>query len=507
MTVELTLPSHATSRSAPRDGGLFLFLMVTLLGFAVPGLFLSSVDAPVSFNTVLTFGIILWSVWRLAHTAAAGERRLSVLCFYVFVYTFLGVQPMMSVLTETYPYEPFLTSDEAAFTIALVAIGIAAFEVGYSMLRTSRARQLALRSALEVAARPRPVNISKLWVAVGASLGLLAIALFRYGPNIFIGVRGGGFVFSDRIGPAMEQTEWLLVIYGLRALLASLLFVSLYLWKSRQAYDWSKRSVARLRAMLVLLSVVNIIVSNPFSAARLWSGSILLTVIIIAVRWKGTRSLLAWSTISAIGLLTLFAGVDPRRIIAGPLLRGEEIGLASSAKVISESVSRVQTDGNFDAFQLIGLTAKYADAKGYSMGKQILLPIFFWVPRSVWSGKPIGTPDVVADYHRLIFSNVASPLWAEGYVNGGVIGLVLVLGLFGAFSRICDDYLTRTVDTGGSLFPTIISAYFASNMLILLRGDLTTGTMHLQMVIGFTLAILLFARRRLRRELPSPAAP
>lgn len=478
---------------------LFVWVIALLLGLIVPAFFLSNVPGQMSMNVVLSYIVVFWATARLVYTASTGKRRLTLMCFYIFVYVFFGVQPLLSTWTGAFPHQPYPSDWETTIIIGLVALGIAAFEIGYALSRRRRRGTEGSTGAIATLIRPRPVIMSMLGLGITAACGLVLLAMVHYGPNIFLGVRGG-FVFSDSEGPAMSQTESLLVLSGLRGLLASLLFVSVYLWTRRQHYDWPRRAVWQLRAALVVLVIVNLVVSNPLSAARLWTGCLILTVLFMAARWKGARSYLLWSTVACIALVGLFSALDPRRVIAAPLLRGEAITLASTGRVISESIATIQTDGNFDAFQMLGLISQYADRVGYSFGRQILLPLFFWVPRAIWPGKPLGTPDIVADSLNFFSLNVGSPLWAEGYMNLGVLGLVLMLGAFGVAARISDDFLTRTSRQAGAMFPTIASSFFAANTIILLRGDLTSGTMYLQMVLGFTFALILLIKRQTQND-------
>jgi hypothetical protein len=191
----------------------------------------------------------------------------------------------------------------------------------------------------------------------------------------------------------------------------------------------------------------------------------------------------------------LFSGTDPRRIFSQTLVKGEEVTLDNTLKSISEGISSLPYDSNFDAFQIVSYTTLYTAEKGYSWGYQTLLPIFFWVPRSLWPGKPIGTSDVVGEFAGFYSINVSSPLWTEGYINFGLIGVILFLYFFGRAARVCDHYLSSL--TIKSAFQTIISSYFAANTLILLRGDLTSGTMYLQMIIVFSLIFLFFFRKEI----------
>jgi hypothetical protein len=182
-------------------------------------------------------------------------------------------------------------------------------------------------------------------------------------------------------------------------------------------------------------------------------------------------------------MLLLFSGLDPRLIVSRQLVNSGEITLSGTAKQVAINIGNLPGDYNFDAFQMIFYTSVYIDKNGYSLGNQLLLPAFFWVPRSIWSNKPIGTPDIVAAHADFGSLNVSSPLWAEGYINFGIPGVFLFLFLFGRAARLGDNSLSNL--NVKPIFSTIISSFFAANTFILLRGDLTSGTMYLQMIALF----------------------
>jgi hypothetical protein len=494
----MTMPAAGTNREVRMSAGSqsLLVLVTFLLVVVIPGFFLLAVPGRLSMNVVLMAALVLWASGRLVYTASTGKRRLTVMCFYVFVYVFFGVQPLMSAWTGRFPHRPFLTDTQMALTIALVSIGLIAFEIAYLLARR-RSRE---DPSTPVPTRQRPVILSLLWIGLAVCSLLVMVTIAHYGPNIFLAVRGGGFVLDDVDRPTMSQTEGLLVISGLRGLLASFLFISLYLWRMRDHAAWPRPAIRQLLLLLAFFGVLNAVVSNPLSAPRLWSGSLVLTAFFIARPWKGARSYLIWSAVACMALAGLFSALDPRRIIAAPLVRGEPITIQGTTDVVVQSLQTLQVDANFDAFQMLGLISMYAEEHGYRLGHQMLLPAFFWIPRSVWPSKPLGTPDVVAASLNFFSINVGSPLWAEGYINFGVLGVVLLLAGFGYAARHADDYLVRTSRQPGELFPTIVCAFFAANTMILLRGDLTSGTMYLQIVFGLTFGILLLLKREARQS-------
>ena len=407
---------------------------------------------------------------------------MTLMCFYAFVYVFLGVQPLLSVSTHAFPNNIYLSDRLITFTGWLIILGIAAFETGYMVGRGKA------DTAHSHTNQFKGISLKMIWVAGAVIGGLTMLLILVYGPGLFIyGASGGG------INREVGQMESLLITFGVRVPAAVLLFLAVYLRKVYKSSALPGRRVRSLNAALVFLIVLNFTVSMPLTTPRLWMGSILLTVLFISMRWRGARSFLVLTTLSCLGLLLLFAGLDPRRLIM-PLLQNESGVSAIISESVAGSVQGLATDPNFDAFAMLGSITQYTDNYGYSWGHQMLLPGFFWVPRSVWNSKPIGTPDMVAGDMDLFSLNVSSPLWGEGYINFGIFGLFIFLFVFGWLARAADDFLAQTTGKQGPAFQTVISSFFAANTFILLRGDLTSGVMYLQLVIAFSLLILYLNR-------------
>jgi hypothetical protein len=468
---------------------IFIFLTVV-----IPSLLIWNNEGNFSFNFFFTYTIILWSSLRLSYTALEGRRRYTLLFFYVFVYVFLGVQPASSVWSQFWPHDEFSFSDELiSFIIFLVLAGVIGFEIGYFRLKDMFKGQPMGVKYTEPPVRLPSISIPKLWIGSIVSTALVMLAMMRYGPNIFLALRDGGFSLGEFQGPDSSQAENMLVIFGLRGLAAALLFITLYTWRHKNVLLTNKRFCS-IKALLSYLLFLNLILSNPLNAPRLWSGGVILTGILIIMRWNGTKSFLNWATNTSLAFLLLFSGTDPRRIFGQQIMRGEEITFANTAREVGVAIRGLPRDLNFDAFQMIGYTIDYTAKFGYSWGNQILLPAFFWVPRSIWKSKPIGTPDMVAENANFGSINVSSPLWVEGFINFGIPGLILFLYLFGRTARLADESLAHKDIR--LPFSTIISSFFAANTFILLRGDLTSGTMYLQMVAGITFILLFLVRTK-----------
>jgi hypothetical protein len=102
----------------------------------------------------------------------------------------------------------------------------------------------------------------------------------------------------------------------------------------------------------------------------------------------------------------------------------------------------------------------------------LLGSLLFFVPSSVWGGKPLATGIFLAQYlianYSMWFTNLSAPLAAEGYLDfgpGGVIAYAVATAWFVVF-------LNRLVQrrAGWVAFP--MATYASVFLMIVLRGSL-----------------------------------
>lgn len=108
-------------------------------------------------------------------------------------------------------------------------------------------------------------------------------------------------------------------------------------------------------------------------------------------------------------------------------------------------------------------------------GRQLLGVIFFWIPRSIWPNKPIGSGAYVAHEQELYFENISMPFIGEGYINFGMVGVILFVVLLAYFSEKLDRwYWTKIVHRKKDIdcigYFLIIALF-----LFIMRGDLLSS--------------------------------
>ena len=145
--------------------------------------------------------------------------------------------------------------------------------------------------------------------------------------------------------------------------------------------------------------------------------------------------------------------------------------------------------GHFDAYSMLTLvrTIELVINEGPSYGFQLLRCIILFIPRSVWSTKPVGSGAYVGEALGLEFFNISSPVVAEVLINFGFVFFIVGPLLLGIFNKKID---TRYWNNNESL--RYISIYYLFFILdstfFILRGDLLSSFAY---TVGFYIPLLL----------------
>ncbi len=157
--------------------------------------------------------------------------------------------------------------------------------------------------------------------------------------------------------------------------------------------------------------------------------------------------------------VTRYAGIDMEQRLADP---GH---VFQKAVIVSD----------YDAWSSLCRVMQYTDAHGATAGRQLMGVALFFVPRSVWPTKPIGSGAFLFNKLGLGFNNVACTFLAEGYINFGIIGSIVFAAFLALIVARYDGWYWRR---GGRLRFTLPRLFYfvAIGMLFfLLRGDLLSS--------------------------------
>jgi hypothetical protein len=127
-------------------------------------------------------------------------------------------------------------------------------------------------------------------------------------------------------------------------------------------------------------------------------------------------------------------------------------------------------NGDFDAFAQFANGIKLMDSGLFPYLQQILGPLLFFVPRSIWDSKPRDTGVEIASQLNLRFQNISSPWVLEAYSNAQLVGLI-VTSIFLGF------YLSK-YEYGSlhNLRSWLLGSILIGVLFIVLRGSLLQAT-------------------------------
>ena len=139
---------------------------------------------------------------------------------------------------------------------------------------------------------------------------------------------------------------------------------------------------------------------------------------------------------------------------------------------------------DYDAYQVLMLSVRYAKSHGVLYGANILSGILCIVPRSIFTKKLYPSGQIVAEYFNFKFLNISCPLFAEFYIAGGVIAIIFGTILFSLINKIIENKMMNN----NILFKGIYTITLGM-MFIFMRGAfLPTMSMYLCLIIVYIVA-------------------
>lgn len=402
----------------------------------------------------LTLAVLVWSGGRLAWLIARGRPRLPEFSLWLFVYIFMGLAPLLQLRTGLFPTTtPGLSVDRADAAALVVVVSLSCVEVGLWLARRREAAATASTGRIS----PRRATL----------LGYAGIVLALY----YIAQVGVGTLFSTRLGiNARRHDLWpdvtveaIITVAAYVPLLVAVHALVRARREARAAGEPSRGGWLAAGCLVLLLVVV-----NPVTSPRYVFGTVLLSLIFLSGAFRTpARTRVALLAITA-ALVFVFPYADVFRT---------DYGGSNQATL----VSNLTRNGDYDAFAQIVNTVGYVDTHGSTDGEQALGVALFWVPRSVWPGKPTDTGVLLAEAADYRFTNLSAPIWSEMYINAawpGVVALSVLLGL------VIGGLNARIGGTEGQNSPAAVGLGIISfYLLIVLRGSLLQSMANLSVLI------------------------
>lgn len=402
----------------------------------------------------------------------ARRRPYSLNLFHlVALLTFVCVGGLYQYQVGTFPIagSALVLRDEIPQAALSVLLWIVFYMVGY--FTRSKLCQ-ASRPSWPLRSLQGSVTASSLHLSMVISVGALAFLASLGFVGAFTRVAAGRALAAIPSSPLM-----LIAAVFVRAIpLVSLAGTLLAVRKSRGSVR-----IGLFPALAVLAAGV-IATNNPLAAPRYWLVAVLVGFVAphIACRFKTAVPVLLLS----IAGLTLLPSLGSARHVE--TLRetvNHYIGFESPLHYLARS-------GDVDAVGMLALAIKWTDLNGHRWGLQILGAFLFWVPRSLWPGKPVGTGAMAAEGLGFSFTNYSVPIMTEPLVDFGLIGVPLFALAFGWFLATLDETYWSSRERGSGATSLrrldIIYPFWAGMIVFVTRGDLMSSFAY---TTGITLAL------------------
>ncbi|MCC3292038.1 O-antigen polymerase [Arthrobacter sp. zg-Y1110] len=466
MTTLLPAGTEIEKRSSARSAAA----MVAFLAFGVVLPLLVRGASNVFYTDtdfLIRYAVVLYAAVKLALVLSQRAIRPVSGVFWIFVYTCMGVAPLAQLTTGRSTALAIQVDDQMLTGASLLTLlGCVCFDIAYhSRLRRPPADMTRMRVH-----RLRGIRVLRIFSIAALAAGLFYIVQVG-GVAVFFLSRQEAGAALDAINPDSGQALRAIISgAGSVANLCALIFY-IHVVRTRE------HALAILDVILmVALVLMNVVVNNPISNSRYWVLAVLFGLVLPLIR--GRKALFNLAILGGtLASIFVFPLSDITRRAAG-----------TQAPLQVDSVWTMIATKDYDQFTMLANTLGYTADHGLSWGMQALGPLLFWVPRVGWPDKPYDTGVEVGIWMNNSNLNLSAPLWAEAWINFGLLGVVLAFVGLGVLARRLDTAYRADVLGMGSVGYLGISI-FAGYLFILMRGSLLQSMGRL-MILAISILIL-----------------
>lgn len=444
-------------------------ICAALLCVIVPLLVLDSTPDGGGSAWWLALVVVVVAGGRFSWLFGNGRARLMEFSFWTFTYIFMGLAPLVQFRSGRYPGTTgglALELNESAMVVVLV--GVLAAIVGICVPLSPHRRQV----------RPEVLSEQRVLALAVGSLVTNTFYVMRIGPSVFLGSRSDLSAVKQSFSSDAITTALIGATSNVPLLVSCLALLSI-----RQSATGHRRRL--MTVLAVLTGGAALFIVNPISSPRYMFGTFLLAIL-AGVGAYATPARVRTMTLGfLVGMIAVFPLADLFRRTTNVVVDLEDANPLVSL-----------TSGDFDAFAQLNNTMLYVGQSGITWGNQAFGVVLFWVPRNIWPGKPVDTGILLANFREYQFTNLSAPLWAEFYVNLGIVGVILGMVLLGFWMRRSDERTSILLGSGQR--PTLMALILPFYLIMILRGSLLQAMTFLTLLTFCTLIVR-------RRRAPEPA--
>jgi len=453
-------------------GAALAILTFLCFAVAIPLILRSTSEATYSdTDFLIRYSVLLYAAFRMSAILWKDQVRPVAGVFWMFVYICLGVVPLAQLSTGASTILAVQVDDSTLYAAtAITLLGCVSFDLAYHL------RLFKNLGGPAPVRKLRSMETLRIFAAAAILGGLIYVAQVG-GISVFFASRQEASQALDQVSPDSGQAARAIIsAFGSVTCLVALIF---YI----HIFRVLRSSLNLLDSVLIVgLVVLNVVVNNPISNSRYWTLAVLFGLVMPLI---GSRKALFNVAIvgGVVAAIFLFPLSDITRRAAG-----------TGVMLQTDSVWRMISTKDYDQFSMLANTLGFTRDEGLTWGYQFLGAVLFWVPRVVWPTKPLDSGVEVGQWMSSANVNLSSPLWAEAWINFGVLGVAVTFALLGLLSRRLDVGFGAGALSAGSVGYLGV-AIFSGYMFILLRGSLLQSMGRL-LILALAIAVLSVSAKR-----------
>lgn len=435
------------------------FLLFSIFTIVLPFTLISGSNNTDFIPYFLFLVIALIAVLNISFNANTRGFSINIV-HWIFVYIFLFLAPMFQFRYSDFPWNLSPTNGD----IIAANLVIILWSIIYMFARLIKSKDYKAKVISNHSAKIHPITIG---ISFLLSTIIIIYALIRIG---FINLLSR-YSYTNSLFESGNSMLFLIFNTTIRSFaIFSFVLLLFYIKGKRQ-------NVFRLFLLLISGFYV-FLLYFPLGSGRFWLYMIYLGIFILLFKKiKGRYTLF---------IVTLFGLVYILPIIN--IFRYSNFLDSNFSITFTDGMAETFLSGDFDAYSMIVRTISFVSDNGITFGYQLLGAIFFFIPRSIWSNKPIGSGAFIGEHLGLAFTNISSPIIAEAIINFGYIGVVLIAFIFSRLVLKLDRRYNYYSSNRSPIIINLLYPFIVGFTFLIMRGDLLSAFSNL---IGFIIPAII----------------
>lgn len=378
---------------------------------------------------------------------------------WYFIFIFMFLSPLAQLLAEYSPWNYLLSDSLMIRANWIIILWSAVYSISYS-----NKKRFVIGRNKNSLVHYSFVSLkgSTQFLLTGLSFGCLIIMIGLVGPRNLL-IRGSSVLTGSTFSIMFNY-----LFRSVPAISCGMLIIG------------RKKGISVSRLNVLLLFIITLFLNSPFALSRYWVGVIYIGLALCSLPENALAGR-KFDLFVMIGLVILF-----------PLFylfkNNTFLEVLQMRNIIN--LTDTYTSVDFDAYSMLGRIIQFTDTNGFQLGKQLRSVIFFFVPRSIWNIKGTPTGSLVAGAQGSSYTNVSAPLMGEGYIDFGIIGVIVFALVVAYIFKRLDTVYWEEVKLQGLTYVQIIEPFMMGFVLFVMRGALQPSFLRM---MGFFLFLILYS--------------